>query len=1480
MQKKRLVGFIGICFTASRLFAQTPVTPPAQYTTGITVNYVRIWEPVKPYSAVAEVIDSNRTTKEVRQTTQYVDGLGRMIQSVRKKGSMATGASQYDLVMPVVYDGFGREQFKYLPYASSSATNGNFKTNPFNEQVSFYNNQLTGQTGETNIGPGSLNWAYSQQKFEASPLNRIEESFAPGVSWVGTNAQSNPDNRKSVKQKYLINTSLDSVRVWEVTEVSNAFGTYASSSVYSAGQLYKTITEDEHNKQAIEFKDKEGKVILKKVQLNAGRDDGVGKGHDGWICTYYIYDDLNNLRAVIQPEGVKNMAPNSWTLTTTLLNEQCFRYEYDHRNRMVRKKVPGAEEVWVVYDARDRLVMTQDGNMRSTSQKKWMYTLYDSQNRPIVTGLMTDASNYNNLSYHQSRADTSIAYPNIGSYTTDELTRTFYDDYSWRSSWSNPLTDTFKTTWNIHLQSASTSDWPYAETPAKSELTRGMVTGTRIKVLGTSTYLFSVMIYDAKGRQIQVQAQNLSTGTDVSTTQYGWQGLPITIVQKTEKAGANSQTSVSVSLKTYDDLGRLVKTEKKVSNTKVASDAMPGSWTVVAENGYDKLGQLVKKKLGRTKNTNGTYGSTPIDSLLYDYNIRGWMLGANRSYVKDTTSTASYFGFDLGYDKDTFTVNSNTKTYTAKQYNGNITGMLWRSTGDDMLRKYDFTYDAFNRLTDAGFMQLNANTFNLSAGIDFSVHGMSYDFNGNIISMNQKGWKPGGSETIDSLLYTYSSYSNKLKNVIDRKNDTLTKLGDFRSSTAYMASLSHNKTTGATDYDYDINGNLLYDKNKDIANIYYNHLNLPDSVVVTGKGHIKYIYDAGGNKIKKITRETGKPDKTTLYMGGVVYENDTLQFVGQEEGRIRFDTDSNHLHYDYFVKDHLGNVRMVLTEQRRTDAYDPASLETASLADERVIYYRVDSARVDRTTISGYPTNDTYTNPNTFIQQLNGNGIKVGVGTVLKVMAGDKFNVRASSWWKSTNTPGTPVNPADELLAALITGFGGVPGTKGSSSQLGTSGILNPGTASFLTNQTGTYTTSKPKAFVNWIVFDEQFQYVAASSGFEQVGDSEDFSLHELSDLTISKNGYLYVYVSNETPNIDVFFDNLQVTHIRGPILEETHYYPFGLTMAGISTKAANNFSNKQKFSSQELNSDMDIGWYEFAFRFMDPQIGRFLKIDPLASKYVYNSTYAYAENKVTIGIDFEGLELLPVNSSWFRIVSESRNLTNYNQKEWRERVVLMGRNVPDAYKDASGNPLFSPNSVGVVASGQRPAKNARNIKDPHRLPVAKWPWQQNKISPTESTVGGYMGTSVSDNKAYADGWRGRIGGAQEVQKWTYLYSEAIPIWEASIDLGKQTKTFYEATAIADKALNGFLLFIGLGDVHVNNARADLVNFLLDGTLPYSILDKANEGYQLKLMEYGIELLNKNYQNGVEKETQELYLILKALAKDPIDRLKKKGSLN
>ncbi|ATL45729.1 hypothetical protein COR50_00340 [Chitinophaga caeni] len=99
--------------------------------------------------------------------------------------------------------------------------------------------------------------------------------------------------------------------------------------------------------------------------------------------------------------------------------------------------------------------------------------------------------------------------------------------------------------------------------------------------------------------------------------------------------------------------------------------------------------------------------------------------------------------------------------------------------------------------------------------------------------------------------------------------------------------------------------------------------------------------------------------------------------------------------------------------------------------------------------------------------------------------------------------------------------------------------------------------------------------------------------------MIVPKNGYLYVYVSNVTPNIDVFFDNLQVTHEKGALVEETHYYPFGLVVAGISSKAAGSLENKKKYNGIEYESSFDLNIGETFFRTHDPQLGRWRQIDP-----------------------------------------------------------------------------------------------------------------------------------------------------------------------------------------------------------------------------------------------------------------------------------------
>jgi RHS repeat-associated protein len=240
-------------------------------------------------------------------------------------------------------------------------------------------------------------------------------------------------------------------------------------------------------------------------------------------------------------------------------------------------------------------------------------------------------------------------------------------------------------------------------------------------------------------------------------------------------------------------------------------------------------------------------------------------------------------------------------------------------------------------------------------------------------------------------------------------------------------------------------------------------------------------------------------------------------------------------------------------------------------------------------------------------------------------MAGDKFNIRVASGWSGTSPTNSQTNVYADLFGSVTNSLAAHSAGKATAVALQSpaAGIGSALTA-FLNSQPAASNT--PKAYLAWLLFDEQFKLV--STGAQQVGASGATTLHVVNGQLVTKSGYLYVYTSNEATNMDVFFDNLQVTHIQGALLEETHYYPFGLVMAGISSKAAGTLQNKEKtFQGQRFDDDFGLNWVQFKWRNHDPQIGRFIEIDPLSEKYFHNSTYGFSENKVTAHVELEGLE-------------------------------------------------------------------------------------------------------------------------------------------------------------------------------------------------------------------------------------------------------------
>ena len=115
--------------------------------------------------------------------------------------------------------------------------------------------------------------------------------------------------------------------------------------------------------------------------------------------------------------------------------------------------------------------------------------------------------------------------------------------------------------------------------------------------------------------------------------------------------------------------------------------------------------------------------------------------------------------------------------------------------------------------------------------------------------------------------------------------------------------------------------------------------------------------------------------------------------------------------------------------------------------------------------------------------------------------------------------------------------------------------------------------------------------------------------------------------------------------------------------MAGISSKALamGEPKNKEKtFQGQRFDDDLDLNWVQFKWRNHDPQLGRFMELDPLAEKFYYNSTYSFSENKVICHIELEGLESVSIKS----MASNGARKAGLSEHKNFESAKIIGRSI------------------------------------------------------------------------------------------------------------------------------------------------------------------------------------------------------------------------
>ncbi len=808
------------------------------------------------------------SNKDVIENITYFDGLGRPMQSIGIKQS----ATQKDIITHIGYDAFGRQDKGWLPYPETNGINGSYRGDISSATQNYYQ---VNYSNDFNIGTLTQDIAaYSQKDFEASPLNRVLKQAAPGDSW-----KLGSDNE--IEFDYKTNTDTTEVRLFEVTLDSSYNPTLSTSGHYGVNELYKTITRDENhagitkNHTTEEFKDKQGRVVLKRTYADI-IENGIVTQTEATHDTYYVYDDFGNLTYVLPPK--MDASANDIVTINNQLNDLGYQYQYDYRNRLVEKQIPGKEREYIVYDKLDRPILTQDANQRTNDE--WLFTKYDVFGRVAYTGIYTYSSvseitqgamqtladNHLGSLFESKQASSTnnyysnVAYPTVN---TQVLTVNYYDNYNFDTT-TIPLTTVFNDTITTR--------------------TKGLATGSKVKVLGqNNNWITTTTYYDDKARPIYVSSQNEYLGTtDIIESELDFVGKTKRV--KTTHSKTGQTEIVTEDTFVYDNTGRL-KSQNQTINGSTPE-------TIVI-NIYDELGQLTSKGVGNTE-------TTPLQTVDYAYNIRGWLKTINNDV---NTTDNDLFNFKINYN-----VVDHGGT---PLFNGNIAETEWETQNDNVQRWYTYQYDALNRITNA----IDNSTDNR-----YSLTLVDYDKNGNIQHLNRNGHtniEVTDFGVMDNLSYYYNG--NQLHSVTDAAVTTGFKDGN-------VSDIDFN-TTADNDYTYDENGNLLMDNNKGITNIAYNHLNLPTQVTFAEDKYINYIYDATGIKIEKVVTDLSNITKTK-YAGNYIYEEaagiEELKFFNQPEGYVEPDGNGG-FEYIYQYKDHLGNIRLSYTDENQNNT-NPVSL--------------------------------------------------------------------------------------------------------------------------------------------------------------------------------------------------------------------------------------------------------------------------------------------------------------------------------------------------------------------------------------------------------------------------------------------------------------------------------------------------------------------------------------------------------------------------
>ncbi len=702
--------------------------------------------------------------------------------------------------------------------------------------------------------------------------------------------------------------------------ITSSGGLGGGSSYYPTGSLLCTEQRDPDGKKMRKYSDIFGNVILER------RTDSLET-----FDTYYVYDALNRLRMALSPkcqESADDMAACR------------YEYRYNGKGQVIWKRLPGCEPVQYWYDRNGRPVCMQDGMLRSES--RYRFFLYDRLGRLCIQGTTPQC--------YQARQFSCVSQTLQGLSFKD--TGYIYQ--------GNP---TELNQSNCTLEAVSYYDsYNYLDIPQPvsgvAEFADSLSVGTgRSRLTGTRQYLsngeamLTTFAYDDRGRICRTGEFGLNGRLTVTDSRYNFFDGIDKVRTSHYACTANSQQWTGSIMQSYTYHPHTIlphATTLAITNSNGSTSS-----ETIRSLSYDDFGNI----------TGNNRGGTAAD-MAYTYDLlHGW--------IKEISSTS---GFEQKLYREDNTGHP--------LYNGSISAMTWKVFGSPQLRRYDYTYDGMNRLTEGAYSHQVAQTPGILQGMgneplamggaeceavplglipviddpgnpvlpedngpDRYTERITYDKNSNITSIERYGMNNQRQYgLIDSLVITRNG--NQLKTIEDHAEKHLTYTG---------ASDFYDGCTYSNEYSYNANGALDMDQNRDIDMIMYDRLGNTHEIWFYDHSNIEYIYAADGTKLRTIHRPAGSTALTDSidYVGNLILKNGHPSMYLFDGGYATFNTNGAVDGWHYYIQDYMGNNRMVVnkngTKEQITHYYPYGGVIGDISTNESLQKYKFEGKELDRT---------------------------------------------------------------------------------------------------------------------------------------------------------------------------------------------------------------------------------------------------------------------------------------------------------------------------------------------------------------------------------------------------------------------------------------------------------------------------------------------------------------------------------------------------